>query len=39
MSPRGIYEIIEKAVNEKSGLVLAAKHGLGDAIADAQCQG
>lgn len=39
MSPKEIYEVIEKAINEKSELVLTVKHGLGDTIADTQLQG
>ena len=38
MSPKEIYEIIEKAINEKSELVLTVKHGLGDTIANTQFQ-
>lgn len=38
MSVKEIYEVIEKAINEKSELVLTVKHGLGDLIPDTHFQ-
>lgn len=39
MSPKEIYEVLEKAINEKNEVVLTVKHGLGDTIPDTHFQG